>query len=533
MKFAVLSDTHYVSREMIPGDKDEASLLRHKVNKAVFQKLAAQTELDTILITGDLVDNGDLVSHREFAEILRSVQAAGKRVFVLTATHDFHFSRAFTIKRSWPVRYRDYPWERPWFDPDKCDYKALVQDASRDLAEADSAPPLMRAATPDDLWEIYHDFGPAQAFSSCDSAYSYAVKLDEKLWCLMLNNNMRDVDALHDFSPAYSPACYRWIEDVMRQAKAEGAFVFACTHHPLVPPVPAYKIGGTTRNMRTSRVGHTLADLGLMLVFSGHTHFADVAFCSSDAGHVLCNVTTPALAFLPPAWRTAEIIPAEHRLITATVPVENDPSFGIDAPTLKEHFAKEFVEQYRKKVEKLPHGLNKIVPRLEVRHLYPLCPRSLTKAQYAEIKNKKMFDLVMELAINMQCGDGQYTPGTAVYRFLMGLSAAADSVIDAQPFVDLRKKLLGYSIREIVEPMLFNNYVPDNEADFVFDRLPAQNVPVPAFSSHAGDILMGLLCALGLLIAPAGKILTAAALPALTLFKKKSLHDKPYAPERY
>ena len=62
MKFAVLSDTHYVSREMIPGDKDEASLLRHKVNKAVFQKLAAQTELDTILITGDLVDNGDLVS---------------------------------------------------------------------------------------------------------------------------------------------------------------------------------------------------------------------------------------------------------------------------------------------------------------------------------------------------------------------------------------------------------------------------------------------------------------------------------------
>ena len=39
----------------------------------------------------------------------------------------------------------------------------------------------------------------------------------------MLNNNFRDIDAMYDASPTYSPACYRWIESVVRAAKEEGA----------------------------------------------------------------------------------------------------------------------------------------------------------------------------------------------------------------------------------------------------------------------------------------------------------------------
>ena len=56
----------------------------------VFEDLKTRTDLDTILITGDLTDAGDLDSHREFAAILRDVQQSGKRVFVVTAGHDFN-----------------------------------------------------------------------------------------------------------------------------------------------------------------------------------------------------------------------------------------------------------------------------------------------------------------------------------------------------------------------------------------------------------------------------------------------------------
>ena len=533
MRFAVLSDTHYVSEEMLLGEGNEAKRLRHDINKAAFQALGEQRGLDTILITGDLTDDGDEYSHREYARLLRSLQEAGKKVYVLTATHDFHFSRAYTMKRGWPVRYRAYPWERPWFDKDRCDYKRLVTDEFSHLSAEECVPPLVRVPTADDLWELYREFGRDQAFSTCDSAYSYCVKLEEKLWCLMLNNNFRDVDASEDMSVGYSPDCYRWIKGLADRAKAEGAFLFACTHHPLVPPVPAYKIGGGTRNMRNSSSVHTLADIGIPLVFSGHTHFSDIAFASSDAGNVLCDVTTPSLCFLPPAYRIAEIFPEERRLKVISVPVEKTPEMNVNAPTLKEHFINEFVEEYREKMKKLPHGLGNIVLNMKVRHLYPLCPGTLNRAQYEEIRDRRIFDLIMDLVINMQCGDGQYTPDTAVYRFMMGLAAAADSLIETQPFIDVHKKLLGYTISQIMEPMLFNNYVPDGSADFVFDRLPAPNTVPPAIGSRLGDVVMGLLSAFALLLIPVSPVLTAAALPAMTLLKKAKLKKHPPTPERY
>ena len=533
MRFAVLSDTHYISKKMLLGDGCDAKLLRHTVNRAVFKALAEQTEIDTVLITGDLTDDGDEYSHAEFAELLRQVQAAGKKVYVLTATHDFHFSRAYTMKNGWKVRYRAHPWNRPWFNKDRCDYKRLVTDEFADLPAEECVPPLVRVPTPDDLWELYREFGRDRAFSVCDSAYSYCVKLEEKLWCLMLNNNFRDVDASEDMSVGYSQDCYRWIEGLVKQAEQEGALLFACTHHPLVPPVPAYKIGGGTRNMRNASSAHLLADIGIPLVFSGHTHFSDIAFASSDAGNVLCDVTTPALAFLPPAYRIAEIFPAERRLKVKSVAVEKTPEMHVEEPTLKEHYIREFTEEYRQKASRLPHGLGKAALGMQVKHVYPLCPKTLSKAQYEEIKNKYMFDLVMDLVVNMQCGDGQYTPDTAEYRFLMGLAAAADSLIETQPFVDVHKTLLGYSIREIMEPMLFNNYVPDADADFPFDRLPEQNTVPPVFKSNLGDAVMGLLSAFALLLTPVSPLVAAAALPAMTLMKKAKLKKHPPEPERY
>ncbi len=533
MKFAVLSDTHYISTEMLLGEGCEAHLLRHKVNKAVLKELAAQTEIDTVLITGDLTDDGDEPSHREFAEMLRGLKAAGKKVYVLTATHDFHFCRAWVMKHGWPVKYRSAPWNRPWFDKEKCDYKRLVTDEFSHLSAQECVPPLVKVCTADDVWEIYREFGRDQAFSVYETGYSYAVKLEEKLWCLMLNNNYRDVDATEDMSAAYSPDCYRWIKSVMDRAKEQGAFVFACTHHPLVPPVPAYKIGGGSRNMRGPVPCRMLADLGITLVFSGHTHFADIAFGSGSNGETLCDVTTPALSFLPPAYRIAEILPEEHRLHLTTVPVKKTADMDVAEDTLKEHYVHEFIEEYRRKAGNLPGVIGKLALGMEVRHLYPLCPKVLSAEEYKEIRNVKMFDIVMDLVVNMQCGDGQYTPDTAVYRFMTAFAAAADSIADTQPFINVRKKLCGYSVRQVIEPMLFNNYVPDNEADFIFDRLPEERFDVPQLKSHAGDVLIGLITAAAFLLFSGAPALAAAAIPALTLLKKNKLKKNPPEPEKY
>ena len=537
MRFAVLSDTHYISESTLydGGSRSPRDVLRREINLKVLEDLKARTDLDVILITGDLTDAGDFDSHREFAALLRDLQDSGKRVYVLTATHDFHYSRAWVSVYDQPVAYRESPWEKPWCDMEKTDFRALVKEEFSGLPASSCEPLVKPVASPDDLWEIYRPFGRDQAFTTCESAYSYAVKLDEKLWCLMLNNNFRDIDAMYDASPTYSPACYRWIESVVRAAKEEGAFVFACTHHPLVPPVPAYKLGGTPRNMRNPYVCHTLADIGISLVFSGHTHFADIAFGSSDRGNVLCNVTTPSICFLPPAWRLAELYPDAHRLKVQTVPVEKNDAMHIAEKTLLDHFKKEFVHVQSRKLDRLPHGLGRAVRALRVKHLYPLCKHAspLTKQEYAQIAERRMFDIVMDLTTNMQTGDGQYTPDTPVYKFMMGLSAVADSVIAAQPFYPLEKKLQGYTIAQIIEPMLCNNGVPDNTADFIFDRLPDKRFTPPVYRSCAGEALMIVLSMLAVLLSPLSPAAAMIALPVMTLRKKQKRRRNPIEPQRY
>lgn len=537
MRFAVLSDTHYISKSTLygGGEHSKRDLLRHEINRKVFDDLKARTDLNTILITGDLTDAGDLDSHREFAAILRDVQDSGKNVYVLTATHDFHYSRAWVSVYDQPVRYRSRPWEKPWFDRDNTDFRALVTEEFADLPAEECAPQIKPVASPDDLWEIYRAFGRDQAFSSCDSAYSYAVKLEDKLWCLMLNNNFRDVDSMYDASPTYSPACFRWIESIVRMAKAEGAFVFACTHHPLVPPVPAYKIGGTPRNMRNPYVCHTLADIGISLVFSGHTHFADVAFGSSDSGNVLCNVTTPSICFLPPAWRLVDLDPLAHRVRLRTVPSEKTAEMQISEDTLRTHFIREFVDDRKRRIEALPHGLGKLVLGVRVKHLYPLCKSAsgLTAREYASIADRRLFDVIMDLTVHMQAGDAPYTPDTPIYKFMMGLCAVLDSVIRSQPFFPIEKKLQGYTLSQIVEPMLYNNGVPDNDAEFVFDRLPDERFSPCAYSSRAGDVLMIVLITAAVLLSPLSPIAASLALPVMTLLKKKKDRRAPHLPERY
>ena len=139
----------------------------------------------------------------------------------------------------------------------------------------------------------------------------------------------------------------------------------------------------------------------------------------------------------------------------------------------------------------------------------------------------------MELTVNMQTGDGKYTPDTPLYKFMMGLCAVGDSVIGTQPFIPIEKKLQGYTLSQIVEPMLFNNGGPDNNAEFTFDRLPEKRFNPPVFRSSAGDVVMLILSVAAALLSPLSPIAASLALPVMTLLKKRKNRRSPVLPERY
>ena len=537
MKFVVMSDIHYISRRMmLEGTPDEVRMQPAVCEQALTQ--ASKTDgADVILITGDLTDRGDRPSHEDLIAYLRTLKAKGKRIFVTTATHDFNHHKAYQRKYGdTKAVFRESPWDLPFFDRENAVYAELTAEDCGGMSEEECAPALEEVCTPEELWELYREFGRDDAFSACESGYSYCVALDGDTWCLMLNDNFRNEECMHNVSVTYSPACLRWIRSIVKRAKAEGKTLFACTHHPLLPPVPAYKLGAGDRDMRRPEVGHLLADIGVKLVFTGHTHFADVGFLQSRRGNRLCDISTPSVRFYPPRFRVVETVPGSTVIDTRCVEVALPEGVAVPDGSLPDFYRRRMYEDYARKVGNLPAPLNRIVPELRVKHLKPLVKKAsgLTEAEFGAIGEKKIFDLIMDLAFNMMAGDGIYTPDTPEYKFFMGTAAVCDSVIDAQPFIDLRGKTLkGYSVREVIEPMLCNKDVPDNAAVFDYTKEPEAVYETPAFTSRAGDIVMASLC---LLAVPVSHVLPAAVcvgLPVLTLLKKRKLVKDPPCPERY
>ncbi len=524
MRFVMMSDTHYISRRMITDKTDKELMLQPAVTEAAI--LQASKNCDVLFIVGDLTNSGDRFSHEDFSSFLRKVKQSGTEVYVIFATHDFHHHKAYVRKYGGKIEYKCNPWENPWFDVENADWKSLVKEEFSSLPEEELIPELVPALSPEEIWEIYKEFGPNKAYSVHESSFSYCLDLDENVRCLMLNDIFRNEEALKDKSPTYSPSCFRWIKQMYDEAKRDGKYIFLLSHHPMLPAVPAHRIGAgkENRDMRAPVVGHTLADMGFNLAFTGHSHFCDVGYVKSDSGNLMWDITTPSVRFYPPAYREIEL-DEKNEIVTYNCKyIDATESTRTEEKSLFEHYHKVFYNDYYRIVTGSNATVKKLMDRLTVKDVYFLVKGKsrLTSEEYKRIKNLKLFDLIVETAFNMLIGDGAYTPNTPEYKVLMPLCAVLDSIINTQPFIDVKGKLLGgYSVSDIVEPMLFNNSVPDREGVLKLNELPPLRMVTPVYKSHAGTILMSIIYVFVLLLSPLAPVAIAIGLPVLIVKKRK------------
>ena len=532
MKFAMLSDTHYISRRMLCDKNDKETLLKIAASEQALKQAAELS--DTIIISGDLTDDGDRYSHEDFVKLLRKYKEAGKKIYVIFATHDFHHHRAFVRMRGdTKAEFKECPWEQPYFNPEGVRYKDYVKPGFSHLTEEECTPKLVESCTPEEIWEMYREFGYDDAVSADVGSFSYCIDLDENTRCLMLNDIFRNEEALHDISATFTPSCLRWMKTVLDDAKKEGKFVFVCSHHPFMPTVPIHRLGTSKRNLRSPAAGHMLADMGINLAFTGHTHASCVQFLESDKGNVLCNVMTASTCYYPPCFRMVDLDGAGGRIDYEVIDVTTPEGAEFPEPTMRDHFYKLFYEDYFRQYSSVKPPLDKIVKEGRVKDFAFLFKKKagLTDSEYDELKDKKIFDLATDIIFNMITGDGKFTPETPVYRLMMTAAAAADSIVDAQPFSDIRKNVFkGYSVRQIVEDMLFKNGVPDNKASFDFTVKQGKTVKTPQYDSCAGDILMTVLCVLAVPLSLLAPPVIAAGLPIKTVMKKIKLKKNPSKP---
>ena len=461
LTLAVVSDIHYYSKKTgVSGKAYETANAKSQklladcpeVLEAAFHQIAKDDRSDIVLVSGDTTNNGEVESHRECIALLNRLKAAGKRVYVITATHDYQDSGET--------------------DGYQGDQKVKV-------------PALRR----EELWELYRSFGPDEAIAVHRESMSYIVQLADGYRLFALNDDSNGMG-----KSGFSEECFAWIAGQARKAREEGQFIIAMTHHPMLSPSPFYSIIGAGDMMgdHEKRV-QQCADLGIQFMLTGHSHIQDVSYAFSEAGNIFYDLSSPALCGYPGTIRMLTLDPAAGEVRLSTEQITEKVSLDLGGKTLQEHFKEQFIGMIREVIlaagtdidrfadmatafsvkKKLSYrigwiikGPAKFLARLKIGTVgnWTRAETGLSEADYAPIKEEKVLDFIISLVLSLYGGDAPYTPDTPYYKITCGMLNIIDSVLQAL-HINLGKLIKGAgSVRSLVEPLLYNAGICDEEA---------------------------------------------------------------------
>lgn len=482
LKIQFVADTHYYSRKAGTEGKayEKAESKSQKVIKdsdlvikAGFDMLCEDDSTDIIVLAGDTTRDGEMDSHNEFIEILRDLKKKGKRVYVITATHDF----------------RD--------------------GGVADGYVGDEVVKVPAVEDRHDLWDMYYEFGPDEAISTHKESMSYVVQLAPGYRLFALNDDT-NYKPEGERGSGFSDDCMEWILEQLKDAQDHDQYVIAMTHHPMISPSPFYKIiggGNMQRNHETTR--EIFADAGLHCMLTGHTHVHDISYVTSKKGNRFYDVAVGAMIGCPPVMRNVTFDPKNARIDVETITIKDVPGMDTKGKSFDEYMKGFFFGMIREvlwamgydidrlaemsdafsipgeKIKKLGWILKPVgrfLDKLTFKKIWRLCKKEsgLKKADIADIADNKVIDFLLELIQNLYCGDSPYGPDTREYKLTCGLLNIVDSLLDTI-HLSIGKFIKGAtSVRSLVEPLLWNPGYCDADAVLPIYPIYDESNPAPA-----------------------------------------------------
>lgn len=334
---------------------------------AGFAQLAKDKDTNFILIPGDLVYRGEYQSHITFRQKLYDLQNEGKKIYLITARHDYEGESAeFIGNEVVPV-------------------KGMPRDELRDF---------------------YKDFGFENAISEHKKTMSYVAQLDNGLRLLALNcdGDCKDFKGIWDDQMA-------WALEQIKDAHDSGNYIFAMTHYPLLPFSPIMNLIGDSHLTDWQKVAETLADAGVDLIFTGHMHAQAVTDYTTAKGNTITDVQTGSFVGCPCAYRKVTF--KDKNTVDIKSYTIDDFDYDKGGRTAKEYFRWRFDRMIDVKMnEILPKPVMNMLNRLTVKKLCNLLWFSPDKS----IQDILAKDLGIELVRNIFMGDEPYVKGTSVYN---------------------------------------------------------------------------------------------------------------------
>lgn len=421
-----------------------------------FALLAEDTETQIILMPGDLSRDGEKASNLLFLEKLKGLQERGKKIYVITARHDYNN-------------------EAEGF----CGSEQIPVEGTRR----------------DELVDLYWDYGFSDAIALDREHLSYVAQLAPGVRLLALNC---DGDC-EDFK-GFPPKQQTWIFDQIAQAKAAGDVIFAMTHYPVLPGSPIFQYIGDAVLTHWQDVTRNLADAGLPLIFTGHMHIQSVNKTVTANGNVLYDVCTGSLVGYPCAMRKVVLHPDCTAEITSST--VDDFDWDKQRKTANGYFIWRFERMIRDILESMWHdperflgfiGLsdklkeNKIMQglirftgkRLNTWTLGKTAHLLFFRADQS-IQDVRLADKAVELVRNVFAGDQPYTKETPEYRFLQTfLHRLRLPIRIAERKLGEKQPLLG-NITALVLGLVGKEHKIDNHVLLDLKRQTEMPLPPPA-----------------------------------------------------
>lgn len=376
LNFYLVTDTHFFdpSFKRSGAAYEKRSISDQKcvaetpaIIDAGFKQIADDKETNIILIPGDLVYRGEYQSHIGLRNRLYKLKEQGKKIYLITARHDYDDNDSFE------------------FDGDKMlPVKAMPRDELRDF---------------------YKDFGFDGAISEHKESMSYVAQLADGIRLLALNcdGDCKDFKGLWDNQ-------MKWALEQIEDAHRTGNYIFAMTHYPLLPFSPIMNLISDSHLTDWEKRANQFADAGLDLIFTGHMHAQAVTEYVTENGNKITDVQTGCFVGCPCAYRKVTIKDSTADIKSYTI---NDFDYDKQGKSASEYFQWRFDRMIDYKMKEiLPKPAMKILNKLTVKKICNFLWFNPDKS----IQNILAKDLGIELVRNIFIGNEPYVKGTAVYE---------------------------------------------------------------------------------------------------------------------
>ncbi|MBC1436004.1 metallophosphoesterase [Listeria rocourtiae] len=274
------TDIHYLSNTLTDGKKAFKTYLATgdgkqqnyitEITDAFVDDVKAQKP-DVLILSGDITNNGEKVSHQEMAKKLADIEKSGVQTFVIPGNHDVLNPYARKFEEGKQLKVEDI--------------------------------------TPDEFASIYHHSGYDEAVMRDDSTLSYLAAPSEDVWLLMVDtadyeNNKRF--GAPETNGYISTQTFAWIQKCIDLAKEYDAELVTVTHHNLLDHSELLTKGFTI--VQNKEAVSLFAKNDIALNLSGHVHIQDIR---SETAHdrTIYDIATSSMAMYPQQYGVVRYTP--------------------------------------------------------------------------------------------------------------------------------------------------------------------------------------------------------------------------------